>query len=485
MALFGKVASVKILNLPNLPDKGDVSDWLSEQNPDSVAEDLQRLVAAAPLWMPSQRDQPNGSPWNAAQSAPVFIGSEDVDTDWLDFPLFAPGCLTEIFSPRGIGKTHVALAKAVDLARRGLRVLLVDRDNSRSEIRRRLKAWGANEAPTLQIITRDDAPPLTDIATWATFPFQDYDLLIVDSLDSSAEGVGEKDSSKPSRAIAPLLDIAHKAAGPAILILGNTIKNAQHSRGNGVIEDRADICFEVRDATAFVPTGQKPWWEELPPGGADAWAQRSSRRQRRDVYRLAFIPSKFRVGEEPNPFVLEINLIGEQWSLREVTDEVTRTGEETRQGAARERENRLFTGVTQLATFIDDEARHDRLILCEKNAVPFLCERGVTRSEARAAIERYDGQFWRVVVLDKTRGRPRVLMPIGVDTSRKIETAAEISQSKTLQPSITCNGGISADPVNIDRRKSILFKPASTTNSSGEGLFPPELSNQAGWSEKV
>jgi hypothetical protein len=352
-------------------------------------------------------------------------------------------------------------------------------------VRRRLKGWGANETPTLQIITRDDAPPLTDIATWARFPFRNYDLLIVDSLDSSAEGVGEKDSSKPSRAIAPLLDIAHKADGPAILVLGNTIKNAKHSRGSGVIEDRADICFEVRDATGFVPKGEKAWWEELPPGSADAWAQRSSRRQRRDLYRLAFIPSKFRVGEEPNPFVFEINLAGEHWSLREVTDEVTQTGMETRESIVKAREELLVAGVTKLAEFIDDEDRHERIVLFEKDAVPFLCHQGLTRSEARAAIERYHGQFWRVVVLEKQRGRPKVLTSLRVETRNKIETAVEISQSETLQPSITCNAGISADPINIDRRKSVPLKGTATGNSSGGDLFPPEPFNQTGWSEKV
>jgi hypothetical protein len=34
-----------------------------------------------------------------------------------------------------------------------------------------------------------------------------------------------------------------------VLILGNPVKTAKHSRGSGVIEDRADIFFEVRDAT--------------------------------------------------------------------------------------------------------------------------------------------------------------------------------------------------------------------------------------------
>jgi hypothetical protein len=184
----------------------------------------------------------------------------------------------------------------VTLARAGHAVLLLDRDNSRREIRRRLRAWGAADLEQLAVMTRDDVPPLTDAAAWRTFPFGRYALVIVDSLDASTEGVGEQDSAKPAKAIAPLLDIAHRADGPAILVLGNTIKSGSHGRGCGVVEDRADLVYEVRDATDFTPSGTKDWWTELPPAGRDTWAERASRRKQRDRYVLAFVPSKFRVG---------------------------------------------------------------------------------------------------------------------------------------------------------------------------------------------
>src|SRR5262249_7539138 len=152
-----------------------------------------------------------------------------------------------------------------------------------------LRAWGAAELTSLHVMTRDDVPPLTDAAAWRTFPFTKYAMVIVDSLDASTEGVGEQDSAKPAKAIAPLLDLAHRADGPAILVLGNTIKSGSHGRGSGVLEDRGDIVYEVRDATTFTPSGTKPWWTELPAAGRDAWAERASRRQQRDRYVLAFV----------------------------------------------------------------------------------------------------------------------------------------------------------------------------------------------------
>src|SRR5262249_34486092 len=150
------------------------------------------------------------------------------------------------------------------------------------------------------------------------------------------EGVGEQDSGKPAKAIAPLLDVAHRADGPAILVLGNTIKSGSHGRGSGVVEDRGGIVYEVRDATDFRPGGTKPWYTELPAAGREGWAERATRRQKRDRYVLAFTSSKFRVGSEPEPFALEINLSAEPWQLREVTDEIDQAGQPARAAAVAE-----------------------------------------------------------------------------------------------------------------------------------------------------
>src|SRR5262249_36904209 len=156
-----------------------------------------------------------------------------------------------------------------------------------------------------------------------------------------------------SMAIKALLDICHREGGPAVLTLGNTIKSAQHSRGSGIVEDRADMCFEVRDATGLEPTGGTPWWEELPPAGADAWAQRSSRRNRRDKYRLAFVPSKFRVGEEPIPFMFELDLSTEPWAIRDVTHEIEQQGDENRKKEQEKKQNATIGALEALASEVE------------------------------------------------------------------------------------------------------------------------------------
>jgi len=353
------------------------------------------------------------SPWASAQAAAEFVQSNEQEHDFLEPKMLARGAITEVFSPRGIGKTLAVHALAVKLAKQGLRVLLVDRDNPRSTLRRRLQGWGAGvETPNLKIISREHAPPLTDRGAWAKFPCDQYDVVILDSLDAAAEGVGEKDSSKPSEAIAPLLDLAHREGGPAIIVLGNTIKSGAHSRGSGVIEDRADITYEVRDATNFMPSGRRPWYQELPAAGVDAWGERSVRRKGRKVYRLAFVASKFRIGEEPEPFLLEVDLTTEPWQLRDVTDAVVQGGQALRVQQETQRSATEDRAARALVDEIQGRAAQGKPTLADRDGVPFLQERyALDREDARQLIDQRDGRNW-LIAIGPGRGQPKILRAI-------------------------------------------------------------------------
>jgi hypothetical protein len=54
LSLHESAASLKVVELPGLPEKGDVSDWL--QVPGNDKEKLLKLVQAAPAWRPAQKE---------------------------------------------------------------------------------------------------------------------------------------------------------------------------------------------------------------------------------------------------------------------------------------------------------------------------------------------------------------------------------------------------------------------------------------------
>jgi hypothetical protein len=347
------------------------------------------------------------NPWTRAVGMEELLSGEDESVDFLHNRMIVKGAITEIFSPRGLGKSLWAVYVAVLLALKGLRVLLIDRDNPRRTVRERLRAFGATvKLTTLKFLSRENAPPLTDDDAWAEFPYLEYDVIILDSLDSAAEGVGEQDSSKPSKAIAPLLDIARREDGPAVLVLGNCVRTAARSRGSGVVEDRADIVFEVRDATDFHPSGTKPWIEELPAGGADFWAARSSRRKRREKYRLAFIATKFRIGEEPDPFVLELDLTTDTWTVRDVTNAVDAEGCAVREQREKEHAEAINRARASLvAELVRRQEAQEPIMLKEKDAVPFLLKSGLKRNAARQLLEDPRGA-WECRNIEGPKGHP-------------------------------------------------------------------------------
>lgn len=376
---------------------------------------LEKVARAYEGYKPLERETDQRNTWSKAKTAFEFIEAGNQEPEWSVERLISPSAITVLASPRGLGKTHFALKLAVATALNGNflgrpvkagRVLLIDRDNPKREIRRRLIGWGGG--PTgerFKVLTRDDAPPLTDARAWRDFPFADYELVVLDSLSASSEGVDEKEGGATGKAIAPLLDLARR--GAAVLVLANTRKDGEVMRGSGVIGDRADIVYEVRDATNLALDPAKAvWWECLPPARESDWGPKARRRKRRDDYRLAFVPSKFRIAEEPDPFIVEILLPRDgQWQLREVTRQV-------------EAELALLKGEIESASQqkADAAIEHikDEIIarpmhrLMKSEAESMLCERGISRADARRLIDQGAGVHWELSG-PGVKGKPQVL----------------------------------------------------------------------------
>ena len=340
----------------------------------------------------AQSATPPSSPWDAALTAQDFLAQEDHEPVAHAKDLVIPGAITLISAPRGSGKSLVGLALAVALATGGVfrgerlspkRVLLVDRDNPPSLVRKRLRALGAHTVTGLKVLTRDTAPPLTAAAAWATFPVEQYDVILVDSLGASTEGISEKEGRQTQEFLATLKNLAHR--GPAILGLDNTNKAAANIRGRGEKSDAVDIIYEARNVTGWTPTQGGDWWEHLPEYGEHTWQQRASRHKGQTVLRIAFIPSKFRLGVEPEPFVLEIDTRQEPWTLAEITAEIATAGEANAQAARDQARRTLDQAAQALGTLLRTSPAEPPLL--KREAETFLRTHQLTARQARNLLE--------------------------------------------------------------------------------------------------
>jgi hypothetical protein len=119
-SLHGKAKSVRVLSLPNLPDKGDVSDWLDAGGNETT---LYRMAEALPIWIPPTKKHDHGqaSKNNQQQqkqqsSAPkpieeVCMADVEIKSiDWLWQNRIPRGTLTIVEGIEGEGKSTMLCA---------------------------------------------------------------------------------------------------------------------------------------------------------------------------------------------------------------------------------------------------------------------------------------------------------------------------------------------------------------------------------------
>jgi hypothetical protein len=366
--------------------------------------------------------------WAQALTADDFLKQveDDIDATVKDFVV--PGCITLVSAPRGSGKSFVLLFLAVALAHGGVfrmeslawqRVLLVDRDNPKDLVRKRLRALGAAGLTTLKVLTRDTAPPLTDTAGWATFPTDDYDVLLVDSISAFTEGVSEKEGKQTQEFLATLKNLAER--GLAILALANTNKAGTNIRGRGEQTNSVDIVYEGRNVTGWAPDDDSPyWWESLPEAGEQAWQQNTTRQVQGAALRIGFVPTKFRLGILPAPFVLEMDTTTTPWSMRDVTEQVTRDATQALQERTSAERRKLEDAAQALAAALRTRAPED--VMLKEDAERFLRDHGrLTRRQARNLLDNgynhdihADG-LWVLRELTGRRGHPVGIYPVARD----------------------------------------------------------------------
>ena len=231
-----------------------------------------------------------------------------------------------------------------------------------------------------------------------------------------------------------MLDLIHR--GPAVLLLSNCTKDALNTRGRGEWQDRVDIQYEVRDATGFTPSGKKDWWTELPEAGESAWADRAARRKSRIDYRLAFIPSKFRLGAQPDPFCLEVRLPkDETWTLEDVTGDLIEAGENSVNEAITKKVEQEEAALKALAKVVIERYQDGNPILKDQAVTYLNKEMEISQKRSRELISAHKGKRWDIRPIGG-KGGGSGLFPLQQNMS-----TTKMDDGEDPRPERTCEGG--------------------------------------------
>jgi putative DNA primase/helicase len=231
---------VTVIALPDLPPKGDVSDWLAAGH---TREDLLALVHAAPRFVPVDASSP--SP-DGSVARPLLVRLADVQPEtltWIWPGRLAAGKLALLVGDPGLGKSWISLDVAARLsagltwpdggsAPVGPVLLLSAEDGLADTIRPRLDALGADVAQVhhlavLRTAERDRAVQLTDVAALErAIRETDARLMIIDPISAY---LGSTDSHRDAEVrglMAPLAALAERT-GTAILGIMHLAKDRQ------------------------------------------------------------------------------------------------------------------------------------------------------------------------------------------------------------------------------------------------------------------
>ena len=238
-ALRGVVASVRILELPDLPAKGDVSDFIATFNDrEAAAERLAIMAADAPIFDGDGEQQHPQEGRIVELVSAATITPERTTYVWVD--RVVAGDVNLLVGPPGVGKGNITVGWAARLTQGDLagdlygsprnviiasaedspahaivpRLLAVDADMSRVHI-----VCVTDDQCEVCMTLPDDVPELVELVKRV-----DAALLIIDPVMAHLSGkVDSHRDASLRRALAPLSRLAH-GTGVAVVGVAHTNK---------------------------------------------------------------------------------------------------------------------------------------------------------------------------------------------------------------------------------------------------------------------
>ena len=174
--IHGIAKSVKVIQLPGLPEKGDVSDWIESGG---TKEALLKMIDQADVWMPDQEKNRTGL--DACVVGFKELLTMDIPERAKVFDWLPEGGIAMVYGGRGIGKTFFTLSLAGSVASgvpflkwgepsKTVGILIVDGEMALSDLRSRLIA----------LLIKQPEKPVMIISSEVAFAKTDRDINLVD-----------------------------------------------------------------------------------------------------------------------------------------------------------------------------------------------------------------------------------------------------------------------------------------------------------------
>ncbi|MEU7172713.1 AAA family ATPase [Micromonospora tulbaghiae] len=176
------------------------------------------------------------------------------DLDWLVEGIVARGDYVSLFGPSGVGKSLLVLDWSLRMARRGARVLYLDKENPKRAIRARLRAMGATpeDMERLAVMPFVDLPDLatpTGAQALADMAHQHCaDVVVLDTISKFSQ-VGQATQTDRWTTMYNISFTPLLAGGTAVIQLDHTgLSNRDRERDSGAKRDNVSVAYGLMPA---------------------------------------------------------------------------------------------------------------------------------------------------------------------------------------------------------------------------------------------
>lgn len=265
----GYAAVVKVVQIPDLPEKGDVSDWL----PDHKVRDLLALVQKTPVWEPVASDHV------LLEEAHDFLDRAPEEREWLVENMIPAGTRGLLVADPKVGKSALALDLTLALASgssflghivpRRRRVALISREDTPGETSRRMRLLTCGSAARAEFqwgqiwvntVAQSDQWFLDNAehveAMIKELKMEQFDLVIFDVL-RKLHNQDENDNAAMSTMVISTLELIQTECRCAVLAVHHRTKMQtanvfRDARGTGAIHGYTEwgIGLSVVDESA-------------------------------------------------------------------------------------------------------------------------------------------------------------------------------------------------------------------------------------------